>query len=313
MCGFAAVVTKGSVLHLLIFGLGTCGAAVASLAVRAGVTVSATTRQPGKPGPAGVRMVAFADALPAIASATHVLVTAPPGASGDPVLAAYAEALRTAPLAWIGYLSTTGVYGDRGGAWVDEETEPAPTAGRSHRRLEAELAWREVARNRSLDLFRVAGIYGPGRSALDEIRSGRARRVIRPGHAFGRIHRDDIAAAVMAAIQRPGLGTRIFNLSDDEPAESAAVIEEAARLLGVPPPPAILFEEAAAGMSDMARSFWADDRRVASRKTQERLGITLALSDLSRGPSRHPCRGSRGSSPAIAPGPAGATAGARRP
>ena len=273
MPGFASEVTKGMVVHLLIFGLGTCGAAVAALAMPAGMAVSATTRQPHKPAPTGVRMIPFDEAGPAIASATHVLVTAPPGGSGDPVLAAYAEALRTAPLAWIGYLSTTGVYGDRGGGWVDEDTDPAPTAGRSRRRLEAELAWREVAHGRSLDLFRVAGIYGPGRSALDEVRSGHARRVIRPGHAFGRIHRGDIAAAVMAAIERPGAGTRVFNLSDDEPAESAAVIEEAARLLGVPPPPAVPFEQAAAGMSDMARSFWADDRRVASRRTQEVLGI----------------------------------------
>ena len=260
-------------MHLLIFGLGTCGAAVASLAVSAGITVSATTRQPHKSAPAGVRMVSFDGATPAIASATHMLATAPPGSSGDPVLALYTTALQSAPLAWIGYLSTTGVYGDRAGGWVDEDTEPNPTAGRSHRRLEAELAWRDVAQGRSLDLLRVAGIYGPGRSALDEIRSGRARRVIRPGHAFGRIHRDDIAAAVMAAIARPGAGTRVFNLSDDEPAESATVIEEAARLLGVPPPPAIPFEQAHAGMSDMARSFWADNRRVASRKTQEALGL----------------------------------------
>ncbi len=260
-------------MHLLIFGLGTCGAAVASLAAAAGATVSATSRQPDRRGPAGVGMVPFDAAIPAIASATHVLVTAPPGSDGDPVLARYGDALGAAALDWIGYLSTTGVYGDRGGGWVDEDTEPAPTAARSKRRLQAELAWREVAHGRPLDLFRVAGIYGPGRSALDEVRSGRARRVIRPGHAFGRIHRDDIAAAVMAAIRRPGDGTRVFNLSDDEPAESALVIEEAARLLGVPPPPAVPFEEAWAGMSDMARSFWADDRRVACSKTKATLGM----------------------------------------
>jgi nucleoside-diphosphate-sugar epimerase len=264
-------------MHLLIFGLGYCGAAVAACAQSAGMAVSATTRRAdgqGPPPPAlmGVRMVAFDDALPAIASATHLLITAPPGAGGDPVLARYGAAVRTAKAGWFGYMSTTGVYGDRDGAWVDEDTAPSPTAERSHRRLAAELAWRASATGRPLDLFRIAGIYGPGRSALDEVRSGRARRVIRPGHAFGRIHRDDIAGAVMAAIARPPAGTRVLNLSDDTPAESALVIEEAARLLGVPAPPAVLFEDAYAGMSDMARSFWADDRRVASSKTQAALG-----------------------------------------
>jgi nucleoside-diphosphate-sugar epimerase len=259
-------------LHLLIFGLGYCGKAVARRALDAGVSVTATRRQPDGPAFAGVRMVAFEDAAQSIATATHILLTAPPGPAGDPVLALYKTILRDSPIEWFGYLSTTGVYGNRGGAWVDEDTPPAPTAARSQRRLEAELAWRDCAAGRPLDLFRVAGIYGPGRSALDEVRSGRARRVIRPGHAFGRIHRDDIAGAVLAAIARPPAGTRVLNLSDDVPAESALVIETAARLLGVPPPPAIAFEDAYPGMSDMARSFWADDRRVASAKTQASLG-----------------------------------------
>ncbi len=259
-------------MHVLIFGLGYCGVAVAELARAAGLAVTATSRRADTRTPTGVRLVAFDDALPSVASASHILVTAPPGPEGDPVLARYAAALRASAAIWFGYLSTTGVYGDRGGAWVDEDTPPAPTAGRSQRRLAAELAWQECAAGRPLDLFRVAGIYGPGRSALDEVRSGRARRVLRPGHAFGRIHRDDIAGAVLAAIARPPPGTRVLNLSDDVPAESALVIEEAARLLGLAPPPAVPFEEAYAGMSDMARSFWADDRRVASAKTQAALG-----------------------------------------
>jgi len=259
-------------VHVLIFGLGYCGVAVAELARAAGLAVTATSRRADTRTPTGVRMVAFDDALPSVASASHILVTAPPGPEGDPVLARYAAALRASAAIWFGYLSTTGVYGDRGGAWVEEDTPPAPTAERSQRRLAAELAWQECAAGRPLDLFRVAGIYGPGRSALDEVRSGRARRVIRPGHAFGRIHRDDIAGAVLAAIARPPPATRVLNLSDDVPAESALVIEEAARLLGLAPPPAVPFEEAYAGMSDMARSFWADDRRVASAKTQAALG-----------------------------------------
>ncbi len=262
-------------MHLLVFGLGFCGRAAARDACAAGMTVTATRRTRAVPGPDGVHMVAFDEAEPIIASATHMLVTAPPREGGDPVLGRYGAAIRAAPLIeWIGYLSTTGVYGDRGGGWVEEDTPPAPSAERSVRRLEAELAWREAAAGRPLDLFRLAGIYGPGRSALDEVRSGRARRVIRPGHAFGRIHVDDIAAGIMAAIAAPPSGTRVLNFSDDVPAESSVVIEEAARLLGVPPPPAVPFETAYAGMSEMARSFWAESRRVSNARTKAALGLT---------------------------------------
>jgi nucleoside-diphosphate-sugar epimerase len=168
-------------------------------------------------------------------------------------------------------LSTTGVYGDRGGAWVDEATPPAPSADRSRRRLAAEEAWRAAASGRSLDLFRLAGIYGPGRSAFDDLRAGQARRVVQPGHAFGRIHVADIAGGIMAAIARPAPGTRVLNFSDDEPAESAVVTAEAARLLGVPVPQAVPFAEAVAGMSDMARSFWSENRKVSSVETQKLL------------------------------------------
>jgi nucleoside-diphosphate-sugar epimerase len=261
-------------MHLLVFGLGFCGRAAARDACAAGMTVSATSRSGAVAGPAGVRMVAFDEAGPALASATHILATAPPREGADPVLARYGEAIRAArQVEWIGYLSTTGVYGDRGGGWVYEDTPPAPTAERSVRRLEAELAWRDAAAGRALDLFRLAGIYGPGRSALDDVRGGRARRVIRPGHAFGRIHVDDIAAGIMAAIAHPPAGTRVLNFSDDEPAESAVVIGEAAQLLGVAPPPAVPFETAYAGMSEMARSFWAENRLVANARTKAELGI----------------------------------------
>jgi nucleoside-diphosphate-sugar epimerase len=140
------------------------------------------------------------------------------------------------------------------------------------RRLEAETAWRAAASGRPLDLFRLAGIYGPGRSALNEARSGRARRILQPGHAFGRIHVDDIAGGVLAAIAKPPNGTRVLNFSDDEPAESAAVAEEAANLLGNPLPPAVPLAEAWPGMSEMARSFWSENRRVASAATQQALG-----------------------------------------
>ena len=262
-------------MRLLIFGLGYCGTAAARAARGAGFDVVATSRSPGRGGPEGVRVVAFEAAGPDVAQATHVLATAPPREGADPVLARYAGEIRAAPaLTWLGYLSTTGVYGDRNGGWVDEETQPAPGSDRSRRRLSAEHAWQEVAGGRPLDLMRLAGIYGPGRSAFDELRRGQARRVIQPGHAFGRIHVDDIAAAILAAIGRPPAGTRVLNFSDDEPAESAAVIEYAARLAGLPIPPAVLFEQAVSNMSDMARSFWAENRRVASARTQEALGIT---------------------------------------
>jgi nucleoside-diphosphate-sugar epimerase len=248
------------VAELLICGAGYTGLAIARAALARGLTVAVTSR--GRPAlPAG-----------AIAAARYLVSTAPPDGAGDPLLAAHAGAVRDAKnLAWLGYLSTTGVYGDRGGGWVDEDTEPAPAPGRLARRRAAELAWTAVAAGRPLDLMRLAGIYGPSRSALDEVRSGRARRVIKPGHAFGRIHRDDIAGGVVAALAHPDAGTRVLNFADDVPAESAEVLAEAARLLGVPLPPAVPFETAWAGMSDMGRSFWAENRKVASAKTQAAL------------------------------------------
>ena len=259
---------------LLIFGLGFCGAAVARDAQAAGMSVIATSRNPAEiTAPPGTRLIPFDAAGPALLGATHVLVTAPPGEAGDPVLARYRENLAQAPaLQWIGYLSTTGVYGDRRGGWVDETTEPAPTTDRARRRLAAEKAWRDAAAGRSLDIFRLAGIYGPGRSALNDIRGGRTRRVLQPGHAFGRIHVEDIAGGVLAAIASPETGTRVLNFSDDEPAESAVVIEEAARLLDAPVPPGIPLPDAWPDMSEMARSFWAENRRVRSLKTQKMLG-----------------------------------------
>jgi nucleoside-diphosphate-sugar epimerase len=222
-------------------------------------------------------VVPFAEAGPAIAAATHLLATAAPGEdAGDPVLAAHGEAVRAAPdLRWIGYVSTTGVYGDRGGGWVDEKTPPAPAQARTRRRVAAEERWAAFADRLPVDLFRAGGIYGPGRSAFDELRGGTARRTVKPGHAFSRIHRDDIALAVFAAMRqdRRGPGLRVLHLVDDEPAESAVAVEAAARLLGVEPPPAVPFEQAWPKMSPMARSFWGENRRVSNAGTKEALGI----------------------------------------
>ena len=261
---------------LLIAGLGYSGRAVARAAVAEGWDVTGTLRDPVTAGPPPeVQAVGFAEAARAMAVATHLLVTAPPGETGDPVLAAHAQAIRAAPrLRWIGYLSTTGVYGDRGGGWVEETTPPRPGQARSWRRLEAEQAWAGFADRLAVDLFRTGGIYGPGRSPFDDLRAGTARRTLKPGHAFSRIHRDDIARAVLAAIRTaPRSGLRVLHLVDDAPAESAVVMETAARLLGAPPPPAVPFEQAVAAMSPMARSFWAENRRVANAATKAALGI----------------------------------------
>lgn len=265
---------------LLVAGLGYSGRAAALAAAAAGWEVAGTLRDPAAaPALPGGTILPFAAAAPAIARATHLLVTAPPDGAGDPVIAAHRPAIESAiaagRLRWIGYLSTTGVYGDRGGAEVDEATEPAPGQPRSLRRLEAEQAWIALVAGRAaLDLFRTGGIYGPGRSPFDELRAGTARRVTKPGHAFSRIHRDDIAHAVRAAIgQQPHPGTRVLHLVDDEAAESAAVIAHAAGLLGLPAPPAIPFEEARTRMSPMALSFWMENRRVANAATKAALGI----------------------------------------
>ncbi len=260
-------------MHLLILGLGYTGGAIASGAAALGIRVTATSRDPARlTPPPGTTLIPFAAAAEALRDTTHLLQTAAPDDQGDPALARFGTEIATAPLAWLGYLSTTGVYGDRGGAWVDETTAPAPSGERGHRRLDAENAWRAAAAGRPLDLFRVAGIYGPGRSPFAEIRAGRARRIDKPRHRFGRIHRDDIAAAVLAALRNPD-GTRVLNLNDDEPAPSADVTAEAARLLGLDPPPLVPFGQAVQGMSEMGRSFWAESRQVRSAQTQATLGL----------------------------------------
>ncbi len=259
--------------RLLIFGLGYSGIALAEQAVKAGLPVTIVSRNPNATPPPGAVLASFDSADIALAHATHLVATAAPNEYGDPVLARWTAAIAQAPLRWIGYLSTTGVYGDRKGGWVDETSTPAPNSDRSWRRLMAEQAWCAAGEGRAVDLFRLAGIYGPGRSAIEDMREGHARRVSKPGHLFGRIHRDDIAGAVLAAIQQtvpPGI--RVLNLADDEPAANADVVAEAGRLLGIEPPPVIPFEQAVKVMSPMALSFWADDRKVSSAATQQILG-----------------------------------------
>ncbi|HTQ71299.1 MAG TPA: SDR family NAD(P)-dependent oxidoreductase [Acidocella sp.] len=265
--------------HLLIFGLGYSGRAIAKAALAAGYAVTATTRGNAAPEP-GVSLIPFGAAESAIAAATHIIATAAPDEHADPVLAPYREAIAAAPhLRWVGYLSTTGVYGDAGGAWVDEDTQVNPGSERTRRRVEAERAW--AALGRPLAIFRLAGIYGPGRSMFDDLRAGRGRHVVKPGHVFGRIHRDDIAHGVLAAMGREAVG--IFNFADDLPAASADVVVEAARLLGVAPPPPVPYEEAAKTMSPMARSFWAENRKVSAARTKAALGIAWKYPDYRAG------------------------------
>jgi nucleoside-diphosphate-sugar epimerase len=262
-------------MHIIVFGFGYSGERIARLGCDHGAHVTATTRDAARAGPHdGIDLVAFGAAGDAIAAATHVVSTVAPDDDGDPVLRAHGAALANAPgLRWIGYMSATGVYGDREGGWVDETTAVAPGSPRAQRRVAAERAWTAFASRVPVDLFRTAGIYGPGRSVFDDLRAGRARRVHKPGQAFSRIHRDDIAGAVLAAArqERPP-SVRVLHLADNEAAESAAVTAEAAELLGLPAPPLQDFAEIEALMSPMARSFWSENRRVSTAWTQQALG-----------------------------------------
>jgi nucleoside-diphosphate-sugar epimerase len=274
--------------QLLIFGLGYTGTAIGLAAAEAAYAVTGTSRQSGATAPPGIAVIPFDAAAQALADATHIVATAAPDEGGDPVLARYAAAIAAAPkLRWIGYLSSTGVYGDRDGGWVDEASPPAPTSRRATARREAEEAWEAAGAGRGtpVDIIRLAGIYGPGRSPFDDLRAGRARRIDKPGHAFGRIHREDIAQGTLAAMAQAAAlqGARVLNFNDDLPAEPAVVVEEAARLLGVPPPPLVPFAEAEAGMTPMGRSFWAESRRVSSARTQATLGYAWRFPNFREG------------------------------
>ena len=212
----------------------------------------------------------------AIAEADAALVSVPPDENGDPVLRACGDVLAHAQrLRGIVYLSTIGVYGDRGGAWVDEATPPQPGAARSRERLAAEQAWLDFGarQNIAVAILRLAGIYGPGQNALVQITRGSARRIVKPGQVFNRIHVGDIARAIDAAFARQAAG--IFNIADDEPTSPGDPIVFAAQLLGRDPPPEIAFADAAPSLSPMALSFWRECRRVRNDKLKRELGIAL--------------------------------------
>jgi hypothetical protein len=212
----------------------------------------------------------------ALTDADALLVSAPPGKSGDPVLAQCADVIAGAPnLASIVYLSTVGVYGDHLGGWVDETTPPAPVSDRSRERLAAEQAWSALgARSgKPVAILRLSGIYGPGQNALMQVARGSAKRIDKPGQVFNRIHVFDIAQAIDAAFERRASG--VFNVTDDEPAPQGAPIAFAAELLGVAPPPGIPFAEASKGMSPMALSFYGESKRVRNEKLKRELGVRL--------------------------------------
>ena len=213
----------------------------------------------------------------ALKQATHILVSIAPNEAGDPVLNQYANEIAGAKPRWIGYLSTVGVYGNHDGAWVDEETPLNPVSKRSVQRVAAEEAWLAFAAQNDLpvQIFRLSGIYGPGRNAFENFRKGTARRLVKPGQVFNRIHVADIAGALKAAMAKPS--TRVFNVTDDEPAPPQDVVAFAAELLGVEAPPEIPFETA--DLTPMARSFYGENKRVSNQRLKDELGFTFRYPD----------------------------------
>lgn len=254
---------------LLILGLGYTASRLAGRLRRDGWTIEATGRD-------GALSFEDEEAVrAAISRASHILSSVPPDAAtgADPVLARYGDALARAPARWIGYLSSTGVYGDTGGAWVDES---APLKGRRGARNMADLAWQRLSA--SVRVFRLPGIYGPGRSALERVRAGRAHRIDLPGQVFSRIHVDDIVGGMVASLGGP---PGVYNLADDRPCHQNRVTEAACQLLGVAPPPLLPLD--GAGLSPDARAFYAENRRVANGRAKRLLGWRPLYADHREG------------------------------
>ncbi|MEM7429039.1 MAG: SDR family oxidoreductase, partial [Pseudomonadota bacterium] len=266
--------------HLFCFGLGKSARTLGRLVLAEGWTVTGTSRS--EEGCERLRADGFdavvfdgetpmADIGTVLGRVSHLLISAPPGPDGDPVLRMHGPDIAAAAshFAWAGYLSTTGVYGDRQGGWVDEDSELLPATERGRRRVEAETGWRAVE-GLPLHIFRLAGIYGPGSNQLVSLLNGKSRRVIKPGQVFSRIHVDDIAAVLRASMARPDPG-RAYNVCDDEAAPPQDVVAHAAELLGMEPPPEVPFEDA--GMSPMGRSFYAESKRVRNDRIKQELGV----------------------------------------
>jgi nucleoside-diphosphate-sugar epimerase len=270
---------------LLCFGLGYSAEVLALRLVAQDWRIIGTSRKAEKRRileAKGFTMHAFDrdHALPAeaFAGVTHVLTSIAPDEAGDPVLDLHLADLRACDLAWAGYLGTTAVYGDRGGDWVDETTPIDPTLARADRRARAEAAWQESGL--PVHIFRLAGIYGPGRNPFVNLKTGTARRIVKPGQVFSRIHVEDIATVLEASIDRPNPG-QIYNVCDDEPAPPQDVVAHAAELMGVAPPPEQPYETAA--LSPMARTFYQDNRRVRNDRLKLELGVRLAFPSYREG------------------------------
>lgn len=259
---------------LLTLGHGYSADALAALLLPQGWRVIGTARTGARANElrqAGVEPLLYpCDLSPALASASHVLISAAPDAKGDVFLAQAGDAVRSSAPQWVGYLSTTAVYGDHQGAWVDETTPPQPQSGRAIARVLAETQW--LATRLPVHIFRLAGIYGPGRGPFQKIRDGSARQIIKKNQVFSRIHVDDIAQVLAASIARPNPGA-VYNVCDDNPAPPEDVLCHAADLLGMPHPPRITFETAV--LPEMTRSFYAESKRIRNDKIKTELGVQL--------------------------------------
>ncbi|MEL7125091.1 MAG: SDR family oxidoreductase [Pseudomonadota bacterium] len=269
---------------LFSFGHGYSAKALTRLLLPDGWRITGTTRSADKAAAlaeTGVTPVVFPGAPVDLDGVTHLLISAGPDAEGDPVLRLMDEeiAARADQFDWVGYLSTTGVYGDHQGGWVDEATPLTPSTRRGQWRQQAEEAWRAVP-GLPLHIFRLAGIYGPGRGPFAKVRAGTARRVIKPGQVFSRIHVDDIAQVLAASIAQPNPGAA-YNVCDDDPAPPQDVIGHAAALLGLPLPPAEPFETAE--MTPMARSFYAESKKVRNDRIKSELGVSLRFPSYREG------------------------------
>lgn len=268
---------------LLSLGHGYSAAALARLLLPQGWRVIGTTRRADRAADLvaqGVEPLLWpGDLGPALQAASHILVSAGPGPGGDPFLTA-CPALRDARPEWVGYLSTTSVYGDHGGGWVDETTPLHPAKGRGDARVMAETEW--LATGLPVHIFRLSGIYGPGRGPFQKVKAGTARRIIKPGQVFGRIHVDDIARVLEASIRHPNPGA-IYNVTDDLPAPAEDVLSHAAALLGLPEPPEVAFEQVVAEMTPMARSFYMESKRVRNDRIKRELGVELLYPDYRAG------------------------------
>jgi nucleoside-diphosphate-sugar epimerase len=276
--------------HLFSFGLGYTALALGRRLTAEGWLISGTCRTARKAAALrekGFRVDLFERDHPlprdSLEGVTHLVVSVPPDADGDPVLAMHGEQIAAiGGLAWVGYLSTTGVYGDRGGGWVDETAALLPSGERGRRRIAAERGWLDLWQRRGvpIHIFRLAGIYGPARSGFDALRSGTAKRIDKPGQVFSRIHVDDLVNVLIASTTRPRPGA-VYNVCDDDPSPPEAVVALAAALLGMPPPPLVPLE--AARLSPMARSFYDDNKRVSNRLIKSELGVSLRYPDFRAG------------------------------